>query len=85
MFDRNRLTIRPLSERKSKTSFFSHPRLADCTSPSGEIWSPLLVCDEAVDNLDSAEEEFVDSIIIDIKNYVLFNINCNAIRTCKSD
>ena len=67
MFDRNRLTIRPLSERKSKTSFFSHPRLADCRSPSGEIWSPLLVCDEAVDNLDSAEEKFVDRIVIDIK------------------
>ena len=48
MFDRNRLTIRPLSERKSKTSFFPDP------------WP-------AVANLNSAEEEFVDSIVSDIK------------------
>ena len=51
MFDRNRLTIRPLSERKSKTSFFPFP---DPRRP--------------VDNLDSAEEEFVDSIASDIKS-----------------
>ena len=67
MFDRTRLTIRPMSERKSKTSFFSHPRPADAHRFGLDIWSPLLVCDKPVDNLDSAEEEFVDSIVFDIK------------------